>query len=276
MEELSEPKYKRKPSRKSEPKKIRREGYKVTRCEIIAEIGINHQGDMNIAKSLIEAAKGCGADVAKFQLYDPKKRLHPSDFSPEDWSVILESELDYYDTRLLRVTCNHMGIEFMASAFDEERLGWLEEQLVRRHKVASRSLYDYSYVEAVKATGKPFFVSFGMVDEEVERLEATMRRLNEGVGPGGFYPMYCVSEYPTPIERLDLHRNSFDKGWYGFSDHTVGITAACAAIVLGARAIEKHFTYDKGAVGPDHCCSMDREELKALCEFRDDFFKLMR
>ena len=232
---------------------------------IIAEIGINHNGDLERAMRMIEVAKECGADIAKFQLYDPKKLLNPNEFKKKDWEIIKASEVDDYDVQILWAHCRHVGIEFMASAFDLERLGWLEQLGVKRHKIASRSIYDREYCEAVKATGKPTLISFGMQDDKKEPYSATLYRL----GWGKF--MYCISEYPTPLNKIERWvMDPFVSIYRGFSDHTIGIAAAQCAIAYVLPYVEKHFTLDKNLPGPDHTCSATPEELKALCKFRDE------
>jgi N-acetylneuraminate synthase/N,N'-diacetyllegionaminate synthase len=262
------------------------------KCEIIAEIGINHHGDMWIAKRMIEQAKSCGADTAKFQLYDPYKLLDYTQFSAVDWAEIVRSQLTYEQIRDLRLYCDRVGIEFLASAFDLERLEWLERLEVKRHKIASRSIYDREYVKAVQRTGKPYLVSLGMVDSSKEEEVSTACRLM-GRAENGQWRftqdvdfLYCVSEYPTPLEKIRLRPTMFrgdigisfeyDYEWHysGFSDHTVGTTAAMVAIALGARVIEKHFTLDQSQPGPDQICSLEPLELRTLCEYRDEVERL--
>ncbi len=243
------------------------------RAEIVAEIGINHGGDINEAKIMIDAVKACGADVAKFQLYDPYKVLKESDFTSGDWKAIVDSELGFADTTVLFNHCKVVGIEFMASAFDLERLGWLEQLGVKWHKIASRSLYDNELIEAIQATGKPYIVSAGMVKSEPDAWHEIFMRVISRVDGSTQHYLYCVSEYPTLLSRIEMPRftDTVFSGFTGFSDHTVGLTSAMTAIVRGASLIEKHFTFDKGAVGPDHVGSMDIVELKLLCAFRDEF-----
>ena len=242
------------------------------KCEIISEIGINHNGNLGIAKELILQSKNAGADVAKFQLYDPEKLLDERQFSKDDWDAIVNSKLDFSEVRELKNLCDQINIEFLASAFDEERLTWLEDLNVKRHKIASRSLYNKKYVKAVIETKKPLIASFGYYDPNKENYIDTMNRLDWNNYPESISLLYCISDYPTRLE--DLNFNFMMIGgshlYDGFSDHTIGITASCVAMTLGAKIIEKHFTYDKNAIGPDHKCSMDFKELKALCKFRDD------
>jgi sialic acid synthase SpsE len=141
---------------------------------------------------------------------------------------------------------------------DVERIQWLEDAGVKRYKIASRSLSDLSLVTAVADTGKPILASLGCWQGQA---------LPDIKNSGGIKFLYCVSKYPTPLEELGLSSVDFER-LSGFSDHSLGITAACAAFVLGAQILEKHFTLDKSSYGPDHAGSMNPEELKAINAFR--------
>lgn len=230
--------------------------------EIIAEIGQNHNGDIELARRLICAAKGGGADVAKFQLYDARS-LFPKEGNPWfDYNCTTELSRD--DVERLSRTCDEVGIEFMASVFDVERLAWLEEVGVKRHKLASRSVRDKALVDAMAATGKPVLMSLGMWDE-AEFPPFPNDKVNY---------LYCISKYPTPLEELHLSKIDFSR-YAGFSDHSIGISAAVAALARGAGVIEKHFTLDKTMYGPDHEGSMTPGELRQLANFRDDFRKCL-
>lgn len=259
------------------------------RCEIIAEIGINHSGNMDMAKRMVEEAIVAGADVAKFQLYKPEDILKPGWFTPEDWFAIQESELTRRQVSNLFGFCEGLGIEFMASAFDLERLGWLEDIGVRRHKIASRSVFDAEYVRAVKATGKPLIISMGwLLDSDGwgvdERLRETYETQRPEIPSGVVNSLltgcadrtkllYCVSKYPTSLRELRYFPKRFNM-YDGFSDHTPGLTAAKVAIARGARIVEKHFTLDPSAPGPDHACSMTPAELRELARFRDEYHEM--
>lgn len=225
--------------------------------EIIAEIGQNHNGDMGLARELIHSAKENGADVAKFQLYDARSLFSSIDNPWFEYNC--KTELSRKKIEELNKICDEVGIEFMASAFDVERISWLEEIDVKRHKVASRSIHDQPLVEALAETGKPVFVSLGMWNQAKFPV----------IESNKIHYLYCISKYPTPLK--DIHLNDVDFSRYaGFSDHTIGISAACAALALGASVIEKHFTLDKSMYGPDHEGSMTPEELKSLSGFRND------
>ena len=221
---------------------------------IIAEIGQNHNGDMELAKKLVVSAKENGADIAKFQLYDVDA-IFPSTF--EWYREAKEAELAKGQVVELATWCQEVGIEFMASVFDTERVEWCEEIGMKRYKIASRSIYDKKLIRAVAGTGKDMIVSLGMYrGRGFPRIEAR----------GRVDFLYCVAKYPTSAEDLDFRRIDFDK-YSGFSDHTVGTEAALVAMARGARIIEKHFTLDKKMHGPDHAGSMEPQELRQIVDF---------
>jgi sialic acid synthase SpsE len=228
--------------------------------EIIAEIGQNHNGDINLAKELINHAKKSGANVAKFQVYDARKLFPPLTENPWfEYNCL--TELKKENVFELNEYCQKIGIEFMASVFDCERLEWLEEIEVKRYKVASRSLADRELLGALIKTKKPLIISLGAWKEKDFPVIDTTEHVDF---------LYCISKYPTPLSELLLKDVNFNK-YSGFSDHTLGITAACASFVLGAKIIEKHLTLDKEAYGPDHSCSMTPDELKAINLFRNEW-----
>ena len=231
--------------------------------EIIAEIGQNHNGDMAVAKDLIAAAKEAGADVAKFQVFDARA-LFPK-VGNEWFDYNCKAELSRAQVELLAEECDRLGIEFMASVFDQERLAWVDQMpTVCRHKIASRSIRDTALINAIIGTGKPVIISLGIWD----RVE-----LPDFVSSSQIDYLYCVSDYPTALEDLQIQIIDFDR-YSGFSDHTIGLTAAKTAIVRGARLIEKHFTLDVDMYGPDHRGSMTPEDLKDLVEFKDELEKI--
>lgn len=230
------------------------------KTEIIAEIGQNHNGDIELAKALIRAAKKSGADVAKFQLYSAKKLFQKKSINPWfDYNCSTELRRD--DVYRIAEHCDEVGIEFMASVFDCERIEWLEKINVKRYKIASRSIFDSRLIAGLIATRKPLIVSLGMWTEKDFPKIISSREVDF---------LYCISKYPTPLKDLQLSKVDFSK-YSGFSDHSIGISAACASFVRGARILEKHLTMDKTAYGPDHACSMTPTELAAINKFRNDW-----
>jgi N-acetylneuraminate synthase/N,N'-diacetyllegionaminate synthase len=222
---------------------------------VIAEIGINHNGSVHVAHELIRQARIAGADIAKFQFYDPYKIFGPEGSHPNAAALAqaLTVQFGFEEARQLKTWCDEAGIEFMASVFDLERFGWMEQLGVKRHKIASRSVENRELCERILATGQETFISLGFWD-----------------GPGVPYSrpnakyLYCVPKYPCPQEALALPKVFADSVYTGFSDHTLGIEAALVAVGRGARILEKHFTLNKGLAGPDHVCSATPDELAEL------------
>jgi len=233
------------------------------RIEIIAEIGINHNGDMELAKEMIETAKAVGADVVKFQIYDPEMLLDKEVFTPDDWEAILASRLTRRQVLFLNQVCEREQIEFMASVFDLERIKWTEEIRMKRYKIASRSVFDEELCLNIIGINKPVIVSDGILYTTVNPIPSYF------IKSSNVRWLYCVAKYPARLADIDFGMMKLSM-YSGFSDHTIGTSAAKVAMSLGARIIEKHFTMDKTLPGPDHICSADPEELLEICRFRDD------
>ena len=212
---------------------------------IVAEIGHNHMGYMRHAKLLIDEAKACGADIAKFQAYDTDK-------IKKSWeSRYFELKLSEHtkeEFKELKEYCDKVGIEFFASAFDLEHLQWLEELGVKRHKLASRSIYDTELIKAMEATGKPIIASLGRWKEDYLPDIKNCQFL------------YCISEYAAYITSLP----NFGDKYAGFSDHTIGTYWCREAIKRGATIIEKHFTLSRDLPGHDQKGSANPTDLKDL------------
>ena len=221
---------------------------------IIAEIGQNHNGDLEIAKKLIRVAREKGADIVKFQLYDVGK-IFTSDF--QWYKEAKEAQLTKEQVLELVGDCENVGIEFSASVFDLERLQWTEELGMKRYKIASRSIYEEELINKIAATGKDIMASLGMYKEDGFPEINTKGKVDF---------LYCVAKYPTMPEDLDFLNVDFSRH-AGFSDHTIGITASLIAMARGARIIEKHFTLDKQMYGPDHSGSMNPNELGQLVRY---------
>ena len=225
--------------------------------EIIAEIGQNHNGDMKLASRLIALAKENGADVAKFQLFDAKTLFEIKDNPWYDYN--LKTELSFEQVEFLFEECRRYEIEFKASAFDVERVKWLEKLNVKRYKIASRSIHDVKLIEVLASINKPLLVSLGWWKE---------KEFPKIVSAAPIYFLYCVSKYPTELSDVHLKVADFNR-YAGISDHTIGATVAMAAFARGAKFVEKHFTVDRNLFGPDHVCSMSPEELREIHLFRE-------
>jgi sialic acid synthase SpsE len=232
--------------------------------EIIAEIGQNFNGDIELAKELIRLAKINGADVAKFQVYDAKA-LFPKENNPW-YDYNCKTELNKEHLKILMDECAKVGIEFMASAFDEERVEWLETLGVKRYKIASRSISDKVLIDKIISTKKPIIVSLGMwYGDEFPEIESEAK----------VDFLYCVSKYPTELEDLHFNNIDFKDKYNGFSDHTLGVAAPVVAMSRGAKIIEKHFTIDKDMYGPDHSGSMTPNELQELVKYKEEILQCL-
>lgn len=239
---------------------------------IIAEIGINHNGNIHLAHEMVRKAAACGADVAKFQAYSVDAIFGPDgeDPNPEIHTGVKPLEFDQEQFAQIKEWCNEEGIEFMCSVFDEERLQWMEDLGVKRHKIASRvSKLNRPLAQKMIDTGKECYMSLGFNSEPIEGNPENLKYL------------YCISEYPTEYKSIKLPR-SFSKergvsytAYYGFSDHSLGIGASLSAVGRGAQLIEKHFTLNKAASGFDHVCSIDPEELKDLARYTREMEKIV-
>ena len=229
---------------------------------IIAEIGLNHNGDMNMAKCLIEEAKDAGADVAKFQFFDASKYFSP-DF--EWFEACMKARLSLDQASGLKKHCDNVGIEFLVSAFDVQGVEWAEKLGVKRHKIASRCIKQKDLVDAMCKTGKDIIVSLGMWDKPEFPEINTNAKVDF---------LYCVAKYPTMPKDLEFDKVDFRK-YAGFSDHTIGINAACIAIARGAKIIEKHFTLSKKLYGPDHSGSMEVHELHQIVKRSKEYKKIL-
>jgi N-acetylneuraminate synthase/N,N'-diacetyllegionaminate synthase len=233
---------------------------------IIAEIGINHNGNIHLAHELIRQAKICGADVAKFQFYDPEKIFGPNGTYPDkkNYEFALTVQFNYEQAKVLKKWCDEEGIEFMASVFDIERLEWAESLKVKRHKIASRAVQDKELCNKIFKTKKEAFISLGFWDKKETPYKYERAKY-----------LYCVPKYPCAPEELKLPTSFLNSVYQGFSDHTMGIEAVLVAVSRGATVIEKHFTLSKGLVGPDHVCSMTPKELKDLSKYAGDIEKFL-
>jgi len=225
---------------------------------IIVEAGINHNGNMDTAKELILRAKYAGADVWKTQIYDVAKMFPNKQVMAQgkNWyDKVLKTQLNKEHVLELSNYCKRLDIEFMASAFDIERLGWLEEIGVKRHKLATSVNKNRAIIEAMIATDK-------------EILYSCQSCLRPNVPQ---YPkmkfLYCIPKYPTSLKDLYLTNVDFGFAFQGFSDHTIGIEASMVAMSRGALIIEKHFCLKRDNSNPDMICSIEPHELKELVSF---------
>lgn len=245
-------------------------------CFIIAEAGINHNGDLALAKKMVDAALACGVDAVKFQTFTAADFIQDETIVYEYQSQgkkVKESMLKMFQRcefteakwREIAAHCQKRGILFFSTPQDESNLELLLKIGVPAIKVGSDDMVNLPLLSAYSKKNLPMIISTGMAYlSEVEEAVATILENNREL-----VILHCVSSYPTPPNELNLRkmetlRKNFPQCVVGFSDHSLGTTAAIAAAALGAKVFEKHFTLDRNLPGPDHWFSSDPQELKEL------------
>jgi N-acetylneuraminate synthase len=242
---------------------------------IIGEIGVNHNGDMTIAKRLIKAAKEAGVDAVKFQSFNPEKTKIKStpyaSYQKENskykssFEMSMNLKLSYEDHIELKEYCDQVGVEFLSTGFDNDNVDILEELNVRYQKIPSGEINNFPLIKYIAQKQKPIILSTGMAElSEIDECIRFIRLYNNEE----LIILHCISLYPTDFDKVNLNfiktmQEAFD-ATIGFSDHTLGIEACIAAVALGAKVIEKHITLDKSMDGPDHKASLDPTELKQM------------
>lgn len=243
---------------------------------IIAEAGVNHNGSMELAKKMVDAAKAAGSDYIKFQTYVPEKLVsryagkaeyqkQTTDAGESQLKMLEKLALTQEDFRELKNYCEQVGIGFISTPFDLGSIEFLNGLDMDFWKLPSGEVTNLPYLEALARTGKRVVMSTGMC--EMDEIRDAVRVLEKG-GITDIVLLHCNTEYPTPFEDVNLlaMRQMEDTLGYpvGYSDHTVGIEVPIAAAALGAVVIEKHFTLDKTMEGPDHRASLEPEELEQM------------
>ena len=256
------------------------------RTFIIAEAGVNHNGDIKLAKKLINVAKDAGADAVKFQTFKAKdvvtQNAEKAEYQKEttgegsQYEMIKKLELTEEDFMELADYAKEKDILFLSSPFDKKSVDLLDEITVPAYKIASGEITNFPLLKHIAKKGKPIILSTGMATlGEVEEALNVIR--SEGVED--VILLHCVSNYPARIEDVNLRAMETLKQAFkipvGFSDHTVGITASIAAVALGACVIEKHFTLDRKLLGPDHKASLEPNELKEMVKTIRDLEKAL-
>ena len=244
---------------------------------LIAEIGANHNGSVELCRELIHAAVEAGADAVKFQSWTVQSLIGEAEYARNtryigDGTPGLREAVEQYQTgeamlRDIAATCAKAGITWFASAFADDEVALLEELGVPGYKVASMDVTHLPLLASIAATGKPVLLSTGMAT--LGEVEAAVEALRAG-GSGPVALLHCVSVYPCPPELTHLRtlatwREAFGLP-VGYSDHTLGVGVPVAAVALGACIVEKHFTTDKALPGWDHGISADPAEFRALAE----------
>lgn len=258
---------------------------------MIAEIGSNHNGDMELAKKMIEVAKECGADCVKFQSWSKKtifsKKVYQDNyFLADDYrnrtDYTLEEIVDKYsingnDHILLKQHCDRIGIEFNSTPFSKAEVDMLVDKFdVPFIKIASMDLNNIPFLTYIARKNKPVVLSTGLGD--LADISNAVNCLKQN-GCNNVVLLHCVSIYPTEpdvanLNNIDMLRATFGCK-VGYSDHTIGTVAPILAMGKGACIIEKHFTLDKTMVGWDHKVSANPEELKTMCDAAQSAYRML-
>ena len=243
---------------------------------IIAEAGVNHNGNLDLALKMVDEAKRAGADIVKFQTAIPEKVISKyadkaeyqkkttgNEESQLEMCKRIHLKLSDYD--IIKKYCEEVGIEFLSTPFDLESIDYLEKLGMRLWKIPSGEITNLPYLIKIAKTGRPVIMSTGMA--ELKEVEEAINVLKEN-GAGEITLLHCTTEYPAPFESVNLRamntlREKFGTE-VGYSDHTVGFEVAVAAAVLGASVIEKHFTLNHNMEGPDHKASLEPEEFEVM------------
>ncbi len=241
---------------------------------LIAEAGVNHNGDLSIAKKLIDLAFQAKVDAIKFQTFITEKMIlkttpkveYQKDSSNDQenfYELLKKLEFTKDDFKVLRDYSLEKGLVFLSTPFDDTSVKWLEELNVSAYKISSGDMNNFPLLELIASKKKPILLSTGMatlleVKESIEFIKSK--------GVEDIVVFQCTTNYPAAIEELNLNvidtfKKEIPNIILGFSDHSIGIEASLAAIGKGVKLIEKHFTLDKNMNGPDHKASMDPKDL---------------
>ena len=242
---------------------------------VIAEIGINHNGDLDIAKKMIEAAVHAGADAVKFQKRTPEvctpleqqKQMRETPWgyiTYLDYRYKVELGLEQY--REIDRTCKKLGIDWMVSVWDEPSVDFMEQFETPAYKVPSASLTDLALLKYARKSGKPIIISTGM---------STMDEIKRGVdavGIDNLIIMHCTSAYPCEPEELNLRmietlRREYPNNAIGYSGHEVGLVPSAVAVAMGACMVERHFTVDRAMWGGDQAASVEPGGFEKLVKY---------
>lgn len=244
---------------------------------IIAEAGVNHNGSMELAKRLIDAAADAGVDYVKFQTFkaanlvtkEAKQAEYQQRNAQDDsqYAMLKKLELSQEQHYELIDYCKQKGVRFWSTAFDMDSVDFLHELKLGLWKIPSGEITNYPYLKKIAQFGEPVILSTGMSTNE--DIDAAIKALcDNGMKREQITLLHCNTEYPTPMLDVNLRAMQQMKEHFGvkvgYSDHTPGIEVPIAAVALGAEVIEKHFTLDKTLPGPDHKASLEPQELKAM------------
>ncbi|MDO4187955.1 MAG: N-acetylneuraminate synthase [Lachnospiraceae bacterium] len=245
---------------------------------VIAEAGVNHNGSLDNAKKMIDAAADAGVDIIKFQTFKSEglvtKNASKASYqeantgnSDSQLSMLKKLELSEADHIELKKYCDQKGIEFLSTPFDNDSINFLDKLGIRFWKVPSGEITNYPYLVRIARTKKPVIMSTGMAELSEIRDAIDVLKSN---GTSDISILHCNTQYPTPFVDVNLRVMNTLKETFGvevgYSDHTLGIEVPIAAVAMGATIIEKHFTLDRNMEGPDHKASLEPYELKKMVE----------
>jgi len=245
---------------------------------VIAEAGVNHNGSLELAKQLVDAVKESGADCVKFQTFISKnvvsKNAKKADYQKQrtnaeetQLDMLKKLELSFDEFVELSQYCTEKEIEFLSTAFDFESIEFLNGLGMSRWKIPSGDITNLPYLIKIAQLNMPVILSTGM--STMDDIRNAVAALKEN-GAGDITVLHCTTEYPTPYSDVNLNAMLSIKKEFnvnvGYSDHTKGIEVPIAAVALGAKVIEKHFTLDRNMEGPDHKASLEPSELKAMVD----------
>lgn len=245
---------------------------------IIAEVGVNHNGSLELARKLVEVAADAGADIVKFQTFKAEKlttkaagkaayQVENTGNNQSQFDMLKQLELPHDYHFILKDYCAQKGIVFLSTPFDIDSIDFLKAMGITIGKISSGEVTNYPFLKAMAEAFPRIILSTGMANiNEVKTAVSVL--LEHGTAKENLSILHCNTEYPTPMEDVNLKAMLDIKEQVdvevGYSDHTEGIEVAIAAVALGATIIEKHFTLDKEMEGPDHKASMNPKELEAL------------
>jgi len=247
---------------------------------IIAEAGVNHNGSLERATEMIITAKKAGVDIVKFQTFKAQNLVTQTaemaqyqktntGQNQSQYAMLKEIELSEKDFIQLKNVCDSEGVEFLSTAFDFESLEFLKNLNMKRWKIPSGELTNLPYIEWIARQNVPVIFSTGMASIE-EILEIKNVLISNGLKEDMITVLHCTTEYPAPLNSINLKAMNTIKEktglQIGYSDHSMGVSIPVAAVALGARVIEKHFTLSRTLPGPDHVASLEPDELKQMVD----------
>lgn len=250
---------------------------------VIAEIGINHNGSLKVAKEMVDAAYEAGAEIIKHQTHvvedemsSAAKKVIPGNADVSIYEVMSRSALNEEDETELKRYVESKGMIFLSTPFSRAAADRLERMGVLAYKIGSGECNNYPLIEHIAQFGKPMIISTGMND--IESIRKTVKIVEQYNVP--YALLHTTNLYPTEFDQVRLGamlelKDNFPNAIYGLSDHTINNNACLAAVALGASIVERHFTDYKERTGPDIVCSMDKKELKELLDGTKQIHKML-